>query len=74
MAFEGKYPVRTKIVLNNSTLEQMNRFKYIGCAVIYESDYGVKEKIKTKFRNICGTIHRNLKNKKMCIRDRVITV
>ena len=27
IAFKGKYPVRTKIVINNSTLEQGSRFK-----------------------------------------------
>ena len=41
MAFKGKYPVRTKIVINNSTLEQVSRFKYLGCAVSYESEYDI---------------------------------
>ena len=40
MAFKGKYPVRTMIVINYSTLVQVNRFKYLGCAVRYESKYG----------------------------------
>ena len=56
------YPVKTKKVINNSTLEQLCRFEYLGCAVRYESEYNIKEKIN-KFRNICGTIHRNLRNK-----------
>ena len=54
--------VRTKIVTNNSTLEQVSRFKYLGCAVSYKSEYDMREKIST-YRNICGTMHRNLKNK-----------
>ena len=29
MAFKGKYPVRTRIIINNSTLEQLSRFKYL---------------------------------------------
>ena len=37
----------------------MSRFKYLGCTVSYECEYDVKEKTNT-FRNICGTIHRNL--------------
>ncbi len=62
MAFKGKYPVKTKIVINNSTLEHVSRFEYLGCAVSYESEYDIREKINT-FRNICGTTHRNLKSK-----------
>ena len=62
MAFKGKYPVRTKIFIKNCTLEQVSRFKYLGCAVSCESEYDIREKIN-KFRNICGTIHRNLRNK-----------
>ena len=38
MAFEAKYPVRTKIVMNNSTLEQMSRLKYLGCEVNCECE------------------------------------
>ena len=62
MIFKGKYPVRTKIVTNNSTLEQVSRFEYLGCAVSCASEYDIREKIN-KFRNICCTIHRNLRNK-----------
>ena len=61
MAFKGKYPVKTKIVINNSTLEEVSHFKYLGCAVSYESEYDIREKINI-FRNICGTVHRNLSN------------
>ena len=50
------------IVINNSTLEQVSRFKYLGCAVSYESEYDRREKIN-KFRNICSTIHRNIRKK-----------
>ena len=40
----------------------MSPFKYLACAVGYESEYDIKEKIN-KFWNICGTIHGNLINK-----------
>ena len=40
----------------------MSRFKHLGCAVSYESENNIRGKIN-KFRNICGTIHRNLRNK-----------
>ena len=45
MAFKGKYPVKTKIVINNSTLAQVSRFKYLGCVVSYESKYNIRKKI-----------------------------
>ena len=57
-----KMALRTKMVINNSTLEQMSCFKYLGCAVSYESEYVIKIKIN-KFRNICDTIYRNIRNK-----------
>ena len=40
----------------------MSRFKYLGGAVSYESEYDIRKKIN-KFRDICSTIHRNLRNK-----------
>ena len=40
----------------------MSRFKYLGCAVSYESEYDIKDKTN-QFRNISSTIHRNLRNK-----------
>ena len=54
--------MKTKIVINNTTLEQVNRFKYLVCSVSYESEYDIREKMY-KFRNICGAIHRNLEIK-----------
>ena len=52
--------------INSSTLEQVSLFKYLGCAVIYESEYDIREKIN-KFGNICGTIHINLRNKQQAV-------
>lgn len=62
MAFKGKYPVRTKIVIEGKILEQVKHFKYLGCYVSYEKEIDLDEKLN-RFRSICGTIHRNLKNK-----------
>jgi hypothetical protein len=35
MAFLGKDPVRSKICINNKTLEQVNTFNYLGCSLSY---------------------------------------
>jgi hypothetical protein len=50
MPFKGKYPVRTKIVIDDKTLEQFNHFKYLGCEVTFlkETDRGAKTKKKSK--------------------------
>ena len=61
MAFKGKEPVRSKIVLNNGTLEQLSNFNYLGCDISYRKGKDTINKIH-RFQNICGTIHRTLKN------------
>jgi hypothetical protein len=62
MACKGKYPVRTKIVIEDKTLEQVNNFKYLGYDVTFLEETDIDAKIK-KFQNICGTIRRTLKEK-----------
>jgi hypothetical protein len=51
-AFKGKYPVGTKIITEDKTLEQV---KYLGYDITFleETDIDVKNK---KFQNICDTI------------------
>ena len=62
MAFEGKYPIRSKIVLNDEILEQVNSFNYLGCLISYDQEKDVERKLN-KFQHMCGTIHRTLRNK-----------
>jgi hypothetical protein len=62
MAFKGKFPVRSKINIDNCPLEQVRHFDYLGCGVTYDQDKDVNNKLH-KFQNICGTIRRNLKTK-----------
>ena len=56
--------MRTNIIINNSTLEQTSRFKYLGCAVSCVSQYDIKEKINkfSNFHIVFYKIHRNLRN------------
>lgn len=52
----GKFPVRTKLVLDTSVLDQVSHiFNYLGCEIIYDYDTGVVRKVN-KFQSICGTI------------------
>jgi hypothetical protein len=61
MAFQVKYPIRSKIILNNkSIIEQVSNFNYLGCNVTYK--YDLNDKL-SKFQNICGVIARTLNKK-----------
>jgi hypothetical protein len=62
MAYKGKYPVRTKIAIEDKTLEQVNHFRYLGYDVTFLEETDIDAKIK-KFQDICGTIRRALKGK-----------
>lgn len=62
MAFLGSYPIRTKIVLNNKTIEQVNTFKYLGCNVTYNKSREIDDKLNA-FNYFCGTIRRTLGRK-----------
>jgi glutaminase len=35
MAFKGTEPIRSKIVIDNMILEQVNTFIYLGCNITY---------------------------------------
>jgi hypothetical protein len=61
MAFKGKHPIRTKIVINDTIVEQVSHFKYLGSDISYENKKDIEEKV-AKFRQICGSIHRNIKS------------
>jgi hypothetical protein len=39
MTFQGKYPIRSKIILNDkSIIQQVSNFSYLGCNVTYKYD------------------------------------
>ena len=45
MALLGKNPVRTKIVIDNSVLEQVSHFNYFGCDISYRKDNDIERKL-----------------------------
>ena len=59
MAFRGTDSVRSKIVVNNNIIEQINTFTYLCCFVSYRNDKYVTVKI-SKFLQIIGIINRTL--------------
>ena len=62
MAFKGKEPVKTKLVINNKPIEQIQHFTYLGCDITYDYEHDVQKKLH-KLQHLCGTIIRTLKGK-----------
>ena len=58
--FQGKEHVRTKIVLNTKTIQQVRDFNYLGCNMSYCARKKANNKVN-KFQRMCGTIGRTLK-------------
>ena len=53
--FVGTDHLRTKIIINDETLEQVNQFTYLGCSISYQFSNDVDSKM-TKFQQLIGTI------------------
>jgi hypothetical protein len=45
IAYKGRGPVRSKILVNNNIVEQINTFSYVGCSVSYQNERDVFVKI-----------------------------
>ena len=60
MAFKGKEPIRTKIVLDNQTLEQISDCRYLGSDVSFFKNEVSDNKLQ-KFQHICRSLSRILK-------------
>ena len=71
MGFQGKEPIRTKIMLNDRILEQVSYFIYLGNDIGYDIIYDIDVKLG-KIQTICGTINRLFRNK--LSRDKKIKV
>jgi len=44
MAFKGRDPVRTKILIDNKIIEQVNSFNYLGNVICYEKELDIDKK------------------------------
>jgi len=45
MSFERRDPVRTKIVIDNKIIEQVNSFNYLGKMISYEKELDIDNKL-----------------------------
>jgi hypothetical protein len=66
MAFKGRYPVRTKIVIGNKIIEQVNSFNYLGNMVSYEKELDTDNKLHNylKITGILNNVFRPQKSLK----------
>ena len=57
--FVGADHLRTKIIINDETLEQVSQFTYLGCSISYQFSNYVESKL-AKFFQLIGTIKRTI--------------
>jgi predicted DNA-binding protein (UPF0278 family) len=62
MAFTGKHTVRSKIIIYDTLIEQVNHFNYVGCNTSIFDNKDLETKLR-KFNHTCGTIRRILNKK-----------
>ena len=52
MAFKGRDPVRTKIVIDNNIIEQVNLFNYLGNMISCEGELDIDNKLNNYLKNL----------------------
>jgi hypothetical protein len=52
MAFKGRDPVRTKIVIDNKIIEQVKSFNYLGNMISYERELDINNKLNSYLKII----------------------
>jgi hypothetical protein len=60
--FFGTDHLRTKIIINDETLEQVSQFSYLGFSISYQFSNDVEFKL-AKFLQLIGTIKRTILRK-----------
>ena len=64
MAFKGRDPVRTKIVIDNKMIEQVNMFNYLGNMISYENELDIDNKLHN-YLKITGILNNVFKPQKL---------
>ena len=63
MAFKGRDPVRTEIVIDNKIIEQVNMFNYLGNMISYENELDIDNKLHN-YLKITGILNNVFKPQK----------
>jgi len=70
MAFKWRDPVRTKIVIHNKIIEQVNLFNYLGNVISYEGEVDIDNKLNN-FLKITGILNNVLRPQKTHKKTRI---
>ena len=70
MAFRGRDPVRTKIVIDNKIIEQVNSFNYLGNIVSYEKELDIDNKLPN-YLKITGILNNVFRPQKTLNKTRI---
>jgi hypothetical protein len=70
VAFKGRDPIRSKIVIGNKTIEQVNSCNYLGNLISYENEMDIDNKLNNYLR-ITGIINNVFRPKKTLNKTRI---
>jgi hypothetical protein len=70
MAFKGRDPVRTKIVIDNKIIEQENLFNYLGNMISYERELEIDNKLNN-YLTITGILNNVFRPQKTLKKTRI---
>jgi len=70
MVFRGRDPVRTKIVIDNKIIEQVNSFNYLGNMISYEKELDIDNKLHN-YLQITGTLNNVFRPQKTLKKTRI---
>ena len=57
----GQDPVRYKVIVDNTSSQHENNFKYICCEISYKNNKDIHQKLE-KFAQILGILNRTVKS------------
>jgi len=70
MAFKGRDPVRTKFVIDNKIIEQVNSFNYLGNMISYKKELDTDNKLRN-YLKITGIINNVFRPQKTLKKTRI---
>jgi len=70
MAFRGRDPVRTKIVIDNKIIEQVNSFNSLGNMISYEKELDIDNKLHN-YLKITGILNNVFRSQKTLKKTRI---
>jgi hypothetical protein len=70
VAFKGRDPIRSKIVIDNKIIEQLKSFNYLGNVISYENEMDIDNKLNN-YLKITGIINNVFRPKNALKKTRI---